>query len=233
MTRVDRAFFLHLHKTAGTSLWRRLQHEFEPHELYPGPDDTKAPDRTLVPEYMLERVRARADDIKVVTGHFPLCTTERLGGGFATFTVLRHPVARTVSVLQHHRDLTPGDRDTPLTTIYDDPVRQLLIRNHMIKMLAMTSDEMTDGALSDITVDRDRLEQAKAALRSIDVVGVQPRFEAFCTALAARFSWDLGPEVQSNRSTPVEVEQELLDRIAEDNALDIELYEYAEAEVAI
>ncbi|MEQ8841488.1 MAG: hypothetical protein RIB98_10935 [Acidimicrobiales bacterium] len=224
---MTRYFFLHLHKTAGTALWRRLQRQFEPAALYPGPQDDTAPDRTLVPEYLIERYRARRDEIQVVTGHFPLCTTEVLGDTFSTFTVLRHPVDRTISVLQHHRDLTPGAHEQSLEEIYDDPIRQLLIRNHMIKMVALRRDEMTDGALTDITFDRARLDLAKERLASIDVVGVQPRFEEFCTALAARFGWNLGGPVEANKSTPVPVSEALRERIAHDNALDIEFYDHA------
>lgn len=220
-------FFLHLHKTAGTSLWRRLHRHFEDWQIYPGPTDTATPDRTLVPEYLFERYAARRDEIEVVTGHFPLCTIEALGDRFRTFTVLRHPVERTISVLQHHRDLVPTDRDTPLETLYADPVRQLLVRNHMIKMLAMDLEEMTDGALTDIVVDHARLEKAKTALTGVDVVGIQPRFEAFCSELSHRFGWDLGEPVRSNRSTPVDVDPSLREQIAVDNALDIELYEFA------
>lgn len=222
-----RFFFLHLQKTAGTTLWRRLHRTFEPHQLYPGPDDDKAPDRTLVPEYLAERYAARRDSIEVVTGHFPLCTTELLGDDFTTFTVLRHPVDRTISVLQHYRDLTPGDRELPLTEIYEDPVRQLMIRNHMIKMVAMRLEEMTDGALTDITVDADRLDLAKERLARMDVVGVQPRFEEFCGELERRFGWKLGAPIHANRSTPVEIDDALRARIAHDNALDIEFYDYA------
>lgn len=225
---MNRYFFLHLHKTAGTALWRRLQRQFEPAELYPGPQDDKAPDRTLVPEYMIERYRERRAEIRVVTGHFPLCTAELLGDDFRTFTVLRHPVDRTISVLQHHRDLTPADQDKSLDEIYDDPIRQLLIRNHMIKMVAMRADEMTDGALTDIVVDRARLEAAKQRLSEIDVVGVQSRFEEFCAALGTRFGWDLGGPVNANKSTPAPVSDALRQRIAVDNVLDIELFEFAD-----
>lgn len=225
---MNRFFFLHLQKTAGTTLWRRLHHTFADEQLYPGPHDDRAPDRTLVPEYLAERYAARRDEIEVVTGHFPLCTTELLGDEFTTFTVLRHPVDRTISVLQHYRDLTPADRDLPLEQVYDDPIRQLMIRNHMIKMLAMRLEEMTDGALTDLPVDRDRLELAKQRLTGVDVVGVQPRFEAFCTELEHRFGWNLGHPVHANRSTPVPVDDALRERIAHDNALDIELYEFAE-----
>ncbi len=60
-----------------------------------------------IPHLLLERWKARRDEIRVVTGHFPLCVTELLDADFATFTVLRDPVERTLSYLRHHRDTTP------------------------------------------------------------------------------------------------------------------------------
>lgn len=225
---MTRYFFLHLHKTAGTSLWRRLHHQFTDAELYPGVQDDSPTERTFVPEYLQARYLARRDEIRVVTGHFPLCTTELLGDDFRTFTVLRPPLERVTSVLRHHRDSRSPDDPITFDEIYDLPVQQLLIRNHMTKMLALDAHEMTDGALSDIAIDDARLEVAKQRLTAIDVVGLQSRFEEFCAALEQRFSWDLGPTVVMNRSSsPSEMTPELARRIEADNAIDQELYDFA------
>lgn len=221
----ERFFFLHLHKTAGTALWARLQHHFAEEELYPAPGDGTAPNRTLVVEDLLEVWGRRQAEIRVVTGHFPLCTTELLGGGFRTFTVLRDPVERTLSAIRHHRELHQSDEE--LEAIYDEPLRQLLVRNHMTKMLSLTVDEMTDGLLSTVDFTPGRLERAKQALGTIDVVGIQPRFDAFCDALGERFDWDLGPPRIANTTQPMEVTDAFRERIAEENADDIALYNHA------
>ena len=97
---MTRFFFLHLHKTAGTSLWRSLHNQFTDAELYPGVQDDSLTERTFVPEYLQARYLARRDEIRVVTGHFPLCTLEMLGDAFQTFTVLRPPLERVTSVLR-------------------------------------------------------------------------------------------------------------------------------------
>ena len=67
----------------------------------------------LFPHILLERWEARRDEIQVVTGHFPLCTTELLDADFTVITVLRDPVERTLSYLRHHRDTTPADSELP------------------------------------------------------------------------------------------------------------------------
>lgn len=225
---MTRYFFLHLHKTAGTSLWRRLHTQFSDAELYPGVQDDSPRERTFATEYLRERYLDRRDEIRVVTGHFPLCTIELLGDDFRTFTVLRPPLERVTSVLRHHRDSRDPEDPVTFDEIYDMPVQQLLIRNHMTKMLTLDVHEMTDGALSDITIDHTRLEIAKQRLSEIDIVGLHDRFEAFCEALEDRFSWDLGKPVFINRSkSPSEVTPELARRIEDDNAIDQELYDFA------
>lgn len=229
MSEPQRFFFMHLQKTAGTALWGRLKRQFTPAEVYPGPGDGSPPQTVLTVDHLVERWGARRDEIRIVTGHFPLCVTDLLDAPFTTLTVLREPVERTLSFLRHHREKTPEDRNRPLEEIYDDPLRRELVHNHMVKMLSLTAAEMTDGALTHVEFSRARLERARERLAQMDVVGFQEQFEEFCTELNRRFGWDLGDPVVANRSEPVEVPASFRDRIAEENALDVELYEFATA----
>ena len=59
-------------------------------------------------------------------------------------------------------------------------------------------------------------------------MGLQERFDEFFGWLIARFGWQLGEPETLNTTDPVDVPQSFRDRIAEDNALDVELYEFAE-----
>jgi hypothetical protein len=236
----QRWFFVHVQKTGGTDLFTRLggdpaiplEHElwFDESELYPNASDgdvfTVAPQLSV--DQLVTRWKERGDEIRIVLGHFPLCTTELLGADFTTLTVLREPVERTLSFLRHHRRLTAEDRDKPLEEIYDDPFRfDALLHNHMVKMFALTTDEMTDGMLTKVDFTPAHLERAKAQLATVDVVGLQERFEEFCRELERRFGWPLGDPFFANRTKPVKVSSTFRDRIARDNAMDVELYEFA------
>lgn len=227
----DRAFFLHLQKTAGTTVLRRLRPAFALESaVYPDASDGPVPENVLMVDHLLDRWRARGDEIRVVTGHFPRCTTELLGGPWQTFSVLRDPVERTLSYLRHHRVLTPEDAEAPLEAIYEDPLRfEGLIHNHMVKMLALRPEEMVAGAMTRVRFGPEHLDRAIAALEGLDVVGVQDGVDAFCTALEQRFGWSLGPPQFSNRTRPVEVSAAFRRRIADDSALDVALWEHAQA----
>jgi hypothetical protein len=230
----QRFFFVHLQKTAGTALFRRLRHHFGTAAVYPMPEYQGSPESVLDVDLLVARFEQHRPEVRVVTGHFPLCTADRLGVPFATFTVLREPVERALSFLRHQRREEPRFRGTTLDQVYEDPVcREGLIRNHMVRMLSLSVDEMTDGALTRMTIDEDRLAAASDALeRRVDVVGLQERFEEFCDALAGCFGWDLGRPQFANRTPPMQASDDLRARIAADNEFDARLYRFAQALIA-
>jgi hypothetical protein len=221
----DRFFFVHVQKTAGTSLAFRLRRHFGRDAVYPRPSDDR--DAVLSVPHLVERWRHDGDAIRVVTGHFPLCTTELLGGRFTTLTVLREPVERTLSYLRHHKVFERDDERT-IEEVYDDPFRfHGLVHNHMVKMFSLTVDEMNAGMLTKVDFAPEHLERAVANLRTVDVVGLQEDFEGFCEELRGRFGWDLGAPTVMNRTEQVEISDSLRERILRDNALDVALYEVA------
>jgi hypothetical protein len=224
-----RWFFVHMHKTAGTALYQRLLEQFGPASIYPTQAEQKAHKASLHVDLLCRKFRERGHELQLIAGHFPLCTTELLGVPFTTITVLRDPVERTLSSLRDMREREPMFRGQPLERIYEDPIRfPCLIHNHMVKMLSITPDEMTDGMLSVVDFDRTHLERAQRNLvERIDVWGVQESFEDLCDELTRRFGWSLGTPRYANRTTPFPATDDFRERIAHDNALDVELYDFA------
>jgi hypothetical protein len=104
-----------------------------------------------------------------------------------------------------------------------------MIQNHMVRTLSLSPEEMQadDGVLTPVPYTRERLERAKEALAGLDLFGLQDRFDELCDELADRYGLDVGSPVRSNTTEPAIVPDGLADQIAEDNALDMELYDYA------
>lgn len=232
-TEPQRFFVAHMQKTAGTALRDRLRATFAEHEIYPnrtdGPDARVA---VISVDHLLARWAVRGGDIRLLTGHFPVRVAELLGVPFVTMTVLRHPVERTLSFLRHQaeRRQRGATETTPLVEIYEDPFRfEAMIQNHMVRTLSLSPEEMRagDGVLTTVPYTSERLAMAQDALASLDLFGIQERFEDLCTDLSDRYGLNVGEPLRTNTTEPFDVPASLRDRIAEDNALDMDLYHYA------
>jgi hypothetical protein len=224
-----RFLFVHLQKTGGTALFQRLREHFGPRGVYPTPDEQGDVRAVTDLDFLRERLPAHGDEVRVVTGHFPLCTNELLGGGFTTFTVLRDPVERTLSLLRRRQNAEEHFHGRDLADIYTDDLLHDIIRNHMVKMLSLEVHELTSAPLvMPVDFDDARLERAKTNLRDrVDVFGLQEQFDDFCIDLSIQFGWDLGAPRFANRTQRSPVSDALRHRIAEDNFLDMELYDFA------
>jgi hypothetical protein len=211
-----------------------FQRTFGPDAVYPRSDDgTDVLELGFSVPRLLDEWRTSSEDIRVIAGHFPLCTMELLDEDFITVTVLRDPVERTLSLLRHLRQRDYQYVDATIEQIYDEPERfpvsfRSELHNHMVKMFSLTPEEMTDGILTNVAFTPDRLERAKIALSTVEAIGFQESFDSFCAELHTRFGWGADrPKRRLNRTRPMDVSDALRARIAEDNADDIALYEYA------
>ena len=96
-------------------------------------------------------------------------------------------------------------------------------------MLSLTREELIagDGVLGDVEDTPERLERAKRALEGLDGFGLQPRFEVFCRELDDPVRRRPRRTDSIERDGSVPASKRLARRIARDNALDVELYEFA------
>jgi hypothetical protein len=226
----QRFFFVHLQKTAGTSLYLRLRRHLGRDAVYPTPEYEGVGWSNTDVDLLRDVFEREGDRIRAVVGHFPLCTVDLLGVPFTTLTVLRDPYERTLSFLRHRRGKLPGGSDATLLELYNDRRTFFaLVHNHMTKMLGLTPELMTDGMSTMVTFDEDFLLRAQQALERVDVVGVHERFDDFWAEVEGRFGWDLGEPLHANATTarPDDVDPRLERRIPIDNELDLRLYRYA------
>lgn len=229
-----RFFFVHIMKTGGTTLVHRLRNHFGS-AVYPtmrvdGTDMVDMWELYLRTDRLLAQLAARGDQIELIAGHFPLCTRELLEPRPMTFTLLREPVERTLSYLSSVRGESLEDKEEDrlertFAEMWGHPAYDP--KNNMTRMLSLDLNEVQSPKSGRTELNRDHLERAKCALAQLDAIGLQERLGDFCDELSARFHWDLGEAKLLNTSRKIEVPQSLRARIAEDNALDIELYDFA------
>lgn len=225
-----RFFFLHVMKTGGATFRQHVVHNFGAGEVYPDPAlDTNLFVANTRIEYLRNLPSDRKAHIRAYTGHFPFLCADMLGIQLVTMTLLRDPVARTISYLRHCKRYHENQRDLTLDEIYDDPfVNSVFIRNHQAKLFCLLPEDQPVTYMHVVDVDDARLAIAKHNLARVDVIGFTEQYDAFIETMSRRFSWRFGavaPWHVSNEPWPAS--NALKRRIADDNAADIEFYEFA------
>ncbi len=221
-------FFIHIMKTAGTTLQAHATSNF-PGALFPDPrvDDMYTAYMSI--PYLLDLPDERRTRIDFYRGHYPAVVTELIGIDLVTLTLVRDPVERTISFLKQNKRMSEPHRDLSLEEIYeDDWFFPTQIHNHQAKMFAMSPDDDLNSFFDVIDIDDRRLARAKANLAKIDLVGLSHEFDTFLGALHDRYGWHISPVDRARESTePWTVDAAFRRRIAADNAADMEFYEYA------
>jgi hypothetical protein len=218
-------------KTAGGTLRRQILANFDRGVVYPFFLKHLDPD-LMIANFDLAFLTSLSTEhrarVRVFTGHFPFVAVEMLGMELTTITVLREPVERTLSYLRHCQRYHDQHRGLSLEEIYEDPFfNPSFIKDHQAKLFAFTAADRPQSYMDALEVDAHRLELAKANLESVDVIGMQERFDELLGELHRRFGWRLTPTPDQHVNPGGGAAAPFRRRIAEDNQADIEFYEHA------
>jgi hypothetical protein len=249
-----RWFFMHVPKTGGSTFNAHIQRCFSAGEIWPAHEPKTGPLSAATLYTSLACVRSMSIESRTKTrvfrGHFPFDTVDLLGHDVIVTTLLREPVDRTVSWLDHCRRNNPEHRDLSLEQIYDDDwFTARYARNLQTKAFAMTLDEATAVPAETIVagttarhvyetigcalnavveINDSRFADAQSRMDRVDVLGVTERYADFCGRLAER-GWTMSAIAPRNVGEPRAITDALRRRIVADNQYDIELYERAVA----
>ena len=223
--RAEPLIFVHIPKTAGTTLRETIRREYR--EVLEIP-------RLGEYEGIIDRLtRERLRTFDACMGHMPYGIHELLGGG-RYVTVLREPVDRLRSLYQYIRN-RPGDVDHQLaheadfgTFVRSDDPSDAVVRvlyNQQTLFLAGLRDGDLELAKANTP---ELLERAIANLEDFLVVATQERFDEALVLMSARFGWSL-PEGQALNVSPqrLDVDEDTAQVIRERNQLDVQLHAYA------
>lgn len=232
-------------KTGGTTLAQQLREQFGD-ALWPSAQDLqfhgphlKVRHHLSIP-YLATLSEERRREIRVYMAHLPYAAIEVLPPRTRAVSLLRDPVARTISLLRQFRRPPPWRREdgrrptmegATLEEVYMNPaVFEPLVLNHQTKIFAMRRSAGAERYLDVVALDRHDLEVAKANVAALDVVGVMERYDDFLDDVQAAFGWELDRRVRANATPPDDdepVDEAFQERIRADNALDVALYEHA------
>lgn len=214
--------FLHVPKSAGTTLNRLIEWEYPLFEMYSVDPVLFRWSRARLwrlPQRRLKRFR-------VFKGHMPFGLHKILPQPATYITVMRGAVERVISAyyFMSNYKLHPNYwkfRREGWTL--EDFVRRSPRENVQTKMIA--------GVDYDAPCTAEILAEAKDNLRYFSLVGLTERFEESLALMKLRFGWKLESyssfNITRTRPKKRDLPQSTLDLIAERNRFDIELYECA------
>jgi hypothetical protein len=221
-------FFVHIMKTGGATLRQHIYANFPAGAVFPVPkiDDM---DRTWLVDYLLDLPPERRAGIRGYMGHYPYVASQLVDGDPVTLSILRDPVERTISYLKHCKRYHDQHRELSLEEIYTDHFHfACFVENHQTKIFSMTADDTLESFMDVIEIDDRRFALAKENVERVDVLGVHEHYQQFVDDLGDRFGWRF--DRAGNRRVSREdwdVTPAFRRRIADDNAVDVELYEHA------
>lgn len=220
---VDREalIFLHIPKTAGTTLNRIIEWQYNPVSIFTV--DPKGIRATIARFKTFSDERRRR--LQVVRGHLLYGIHEFLPQGATYITMLRDPVARLLSTYSFilRRPLHPLHRKLKSGRLgVEDLIRMTPHRQNL--QCRFISGIGTDGICDDQV-----LEVAKENLtRAFRVVGLCERFQESLWLMMASFGWKV-PFYENRKVAKVRpsIEPNVINVIREHNRFDLELYDFA------
>lgn len=212
--------FLHIPKTAGTTLNRIIEWQYNPLSIF-----TIDPYRIRATVERLEKLsEERRRRLQVVRGHMYYGAHEFLPQGATYITMLREPVARLLSSYHfiRRRPLHPLHRKVTTERVgVEDFIRLTPHRQNL--QCRLIAGVKGDGACDERTLDKAK----ENLVRSFGVVGICERFEESLVLIAGNFNWEI-PFYENRKvsKTRPRLEPSEVEMIREHNQLDLELYQF-------
>lgn len=222
MSGTGKTFFIHIPKTAGTSMRLMLYDIFEQESILPNLQDLKSSSGGYPPfADLLALVNDhQKKNIKLVMGHYPFLPNALFFNPPQIFTFLREPIARTVSNLFHLKKYKAENYKRSLEEVFDLNPRQM--QNTQVRYLA--------GSIHKKDMEKRELNIALYNLRNCRFVGITEQFEDSIEMLENLFDWKFPERVRTNvnyTDKKKELSADLMEKIVEANKLDVELYKKA------
>lgn len=218
--------FVHIPKTAGSTLVTLLEDQYSPAETYRIHFNGS---RKQV-KRLKAVLRQQRDTLRLVRGHMDFAWSALMPPDTRFFTFLRDPVERVISHYYHYRQETVS------------PIHPLAMRSSLLQWVRDCGiDEMDNGQTRRLAgamslpcgaITAQTLARAKANLASrFAVVGLTERFDESQILLHRAFNWPLRRypkrRVNANRAPRSEVGEDVLKEIENCNRFDLELYRFA------
>ncbi|MEL6779903.1 MAG: sulfotransferase family 2 domain-containing protein [Cyanobacteria bacterium J06597_16] len=231
--------FLHLPKTAGTTLKHITRRQYSPSETFEFYSVTRQPAKGI--NGFISLPEKRKENMKFVTGHIGFGLHQFIDKPSTYITVLRDPIKRVISFYHYLQRTNPNHQSLEGIDSLERFVQSAdLVRNDMtkylsnVKMKTQLAYKGGDAPEDRITCTPEDLEQAKENLRThFSVVGLTEEFDKTMVLIRRKLGWQVFPYLNANvakkKTSSRAVSEEAMALLKEYNSYDVELYQYAQS----
>ena len=181
----EQILFMHVPKTAGTTLRKLLTQHFRTEDIYPTPIHLLTSSNKYLRQPIL--IENRPDLLKkpLIMGHYNVRLLPHLSPEVKTILFLREPMARIQSHIKHIISKDPEYAHGDPNQVIEDKFEVLC--NLQARILGYTKK-------------RPNLEKVVENLEAITFIGIQEYFAASIDKLNKKFAWQL--EYKQERNNP-------------------------------
>ena len=197
-------FFIHIMKTAGTSLRKMLTDSLDESLTYPNDRDLqKSPHRHYpsLSNILSQMQSGELRKFKILCGHYPFFLGEMVFKNPRYIVFLREPVARTISMIEHRKWKTPAFRYLSYEEILDneDFVKKQL-ENYQTKVFALSDIEQCGGDTNiPLEITPENFKLALERLEKVDVIGTTENFNKSIELIEKKFGFEFKKRLYTNR----------------------------------
>ena len=222
--------FLHIPKTAGSTFTDILQRQYFGEKSFHFTGDITSDIKRFK-----ELSENHREKVVLFTGHAPIITGVNSADNATTITFLRDPISRVKSFCQHVSEgKSPYliDDFPPETFSLDDFLESgnEELSNLQSKMLVNHGNCESPLLLKNMSAKEAKDAALYNLCNKISHFGLQENFDESLLIFSSAFNWRMpryASQNKKNTSKLVQFEKRHLERIAELNAIDMEVYEFA------
>lgn len=220
-------FFVHVMFVPGMPILYPIEVAvFDRQVRYPGLADTDVFAAYMDYAYVKQLPEERKRGTRLFCGHLPLAAAPHFGAGLRTFAFFCDPVERAIVHLKDWIATHPDFHGrTPEEVWNDRDAYERYFDNIQLRFFAIPDLDHGRDVFTKMTLDRESIRRALAAVRGLDFVGLMEDFDASMHALARAFQWPLPDTEYRAPARDVSLPAELTARIRDDLALDREFYD--------
>ncbi len=213
----DLTFFMHIQKTAGTSLRMMLYKQFDQAAIWPNKADLSENGGKYPHVQVLKDLsKDRKLNTNLIMGHFPLWAIRHMPVRPKVITFLRQPQSQMISLAYHLYSQEEYKTDISLLEIIAD------IINHNPQTYFFLPAHIPTTKIT-----QESFELACRNLESCDFVGIQERFKEGIEILEKKFGWSMGRQLTKNKGKSPKISNEIIQLIDQKTYWDRKLYTVA------